>query len=383
MVALDARSGQVLWQEPLDLAHIRDGSVGTMVHGGALVIFGVYTDGHYWQQFFAGDYAARRVTVLSAANGKLLWARPLGYRVCPLIIGDTLHAEPWAFDLRSGEPRTRINPFTGRTEPWQFARPGHHCGCPSASPNCLFFRSFTLGYYDLLQDSGTMHFGGQRPGCWINFIPACGLLLMPEASAGCMCPFPNVCSVAFHPTTQVKGFGYYSATGPTTPVRRLAIHLGAAGDRNDSSGQLWLGYPRPNGPLVLPLKLEVGFCQGGGFVAHNAAYTATNATSDPWLFASAARGLTKLGIPLLQPGDGTSLYRVRLAMNDPDNREPGMRVFDVKLQGRLVSANCDIVKEAGGPNRALVKEFRGVQVTDKLCLELIVIEPTLYGLQLR
>ena len=54
-----------------------------------------------------------------------------------------------------------------------------------------------------------MHFGAQRPGCWINFIPAAGLLLMPEASAGCMCPFPNMCSVAFQRRERIKAVGLY------------------------------------------------------------------------------------------------------------------------------------------------------------------------------
>ena len=94
----------------------------------------------------------------------------------PVVIGDTLHAEPWAYDLRTGQQRTRVHPVTGREEVWQFARPGHHCGCPAASPHSLLFRSLTLGWYDLDNDFGTQHFGGQRPGCWINFIPANGLL---------------------------------------------------------------------------------------------------------------------------------------------------------------------------------------------------------------
>ena len=29
-------------------------------------------------------------------------------------VGDTLHAEPWAYDLRTGKQRTRIHPVTGR-----------------------------------------------------------------------------------------------------------------------------------------------------------------------------------------------------------------------------------------------------------------------------
>ena len=282
MIALDVRSGEVRWRRPLDLADCRGGAIGTMYGDGVLTIFGVYTDGHYWQQYFQGELAGRRVTALAGKDGKLLWSRAAGYQVRPLIVGDKLIAEPLAFDLHTGKPCTRTNPITGAEEPWQFSRPGHHCGCSVASPDCLFFRSYCLGCYDLAGDFGTVHLGGQRPGCWINFIPANGLLLMPEASAGCTCPFPNRCNLAFEPVwppgltdrhslapaatpVRTQGFGCYSASGPATPVRRLAVALGAPGDRNDAAGQLWLGYPRPDGSLILPLDLGVRFCRGGRF----------------------------------------------------------------------------------------------------------------------
>ena len=38
-----------------------------------------------------------------------------------------------------------------------------------------------------------------RPGCWINIVPACGLILIPEASSGCSCPYPLQASMAFMP----------------------------------------------------------------------------------------------------------------------------------------------------------------------------------------
>ena len=369
--ALDAETGDVAWQQPVDLTHCGGGTLAAMYNDGVLVIFGVYLDGHYWQQFFAGEFASRRVTALSGAAGHFLWSQPVGYRVRPVLIGDTLHAEPWAFDLHTGDPKTRVHPVTGQTDRWQFARPGHHCGCPVGSPNCLFFRSYCIGYYDLLGDYGTMHFGAQRPGCWVNTIPAGGLLLVPEASAGCMCPFPNMCSVVFKPTAKNKAYSYYSAPGPMTPVKRLAINLGAAGDRSDSSGNLWLGYPRPGGSLVLQFKVDVAFHSGGSFVQRNSAYTPIAGTDDPWLFTSAARGLRKCVLPLLDRGDGSALYRVRLAFADPDNAESGKRVFDVKLQGKVVLENFDVAEQSGGKDRALFKEFSGIAVDDKLTIELV------------
>jgi len=292
VVALDAYTGQMRWQKPLDLsgcggeAHGRinwtrmAAKLATMYDRGVLVVFGVYLDGHHWAKFFAGHFADRWIAALRGGDGGTLWSRPVGFRVRPLIIGDTLHAEPWKLDLHTGEPKTQAHPITGQPYRWQFARPGHHCGCPSASPHCLFFRSFTLGYYDLVGDFGTIHFGGQRPGCWINAIPAAGLVLVPEASAGCRCSFPNACTIAFQPTRTNKAWGMYSAPASTTPVQRLALNLGMSGDRKDSSGNLWLGYPRPygnpppgypqpGGALVLRFDLQTEFYPGGRFDRHN------------------------------------------------------------------------------------------------------------------
>ena len=379
VVALDLPSGKVRWRQPVDLGFVgRDGTISSMVQDGVLLLFGVYTDGHYWQEFFAGQFAGRKITALDAGTGKLLWSKPLGYRVRPIVIGDVLHAEPWSFDLKTGEPKTRIHPVTGQPDRWQFARPGHHCGNPIGTANCLIFRSLCLGYYDLVRDSGTMHFGAQRPGCWINAIPACGLLLMPEASAGCMCAFPNMCSVAFKPGPSGHAYAYYSAPGPMVPVRRLAIHFGAAGDRQDAAGRLWLGYPRPKGSLVLPLDLKVALLPGGSYVQRSSRYPEVAGTDEGWLFSSAAVGLSTCTIPLLAEGDPPATYRVRLALADPDNDEAGRRVFDVKLQDRLVAEGLDVAKAAGGRNRALFREFSGVRVARDLSIELVpkVSKPT-------
>lgn len=375
VVALDLQTGKPLWQIPLDTRDCGGANLALMSDGRYVVVFGVYLDGHYWKQFFAGEFAGRRVVVLDAKDGKLLWSKSVGYRVRPVLIGDTLHTEPWAFDVRTGEARLRVNPITGVPEPFQFARPGHHCGLPIGTANAMFFRSWCLGYYDLLRDAGTAHFGAQRPGCWINFIPAGGLLLMPEASAGCMCAFPNMCSVAFQPVPADKAFTYFSLWGPTTPVERLGVNFGAAGDRKDDSGKLWLAYPRPGGSLVLSLPVSVTFWPGGTYTQRNSAYTPIAGDPRTWLFASAARGIRQCTIPLLGPGDGAAKYRVRLAFCDPDNDKPGRRVFDVKVQGQTVLKDLDVAREAGASDRALWREIPDVVVRDRLTLEFIPKSP--------
>ncbi|MBM4090507.1 MAG: methyltransferase domain-containing protein [Planctomycetes bacterium] len=375
VVALDARAGNTLWEKPVEVTGATAGaywcSLGAICHRDVLLLFGVFLDGHYWTEFLEGKFGTRRVVAMSCQDGSLLWSKPIGYRVRPVVVGDTLHAEPWAYDLRTGEQRTRIHPVTGREEIWQFARPGHHCGCPAASPHMLLFRSLNLGWYDLGNDFGTQHFGAQRPGCWINFIPANGLLLVPEASSGCMCPFANSCTVVFHGREENRQWAYFSQPGPMTPVKRLALNFGAPGDRKDDAGHLWLGYPRPRGSLVLQLETKLTSYSALSYFDHDPGRLEITGTDKPWLFRSGVRGLRKCSIPVAGPADGRARYTVRLAFAELEHETAGKRVFDVSIQGRLVAENLDVFQEAGGKNRAMVREFPGIEASDKLAVELV------------
>jgi len=187
-------------------------------------------------RFAKGELRWHRVTALSAKNGNMLWSKPMNYMVRPVIVGNTIIIEPRACDLRTGKIKTRIHPITGKTVPWEYLRPGHTCAATSASPTCLFYRSYNAAFYDLAGDRGITYFGAIRPGCWINMIPANGLVLFPEASAGCTCSFPLRTSVVLEPAKPaVTGdWTVFVSQGSITPVKRLGINLGAPGDRGDS-----------------------------------------------------------------------------------------------------------------------------------------------------
>ena len=114
-----------------------------------------------------------------------MWSRPLNYLRRPVIVGDTILIEPRACNLYTGEVQTRVHPITGADSTWEFVRPGHCCSVTSACPSMFFLRGSFMWYYDMEQDQGMLPFGGIRPGCWINIVPANGLVLFPEASAGC------------------------------------------------------------------------------------------------------------------------------------------------------------------------------------------------------
>ena len=81
---------------------------------------------------------------------------------------------------------------------------GGGCGALSASANALYFRSRNPTAY--LPSTGKFKkiTTVSRPGCWINAIPAGGMLLIPEASSGCTCAFPIQCSLAFAPRSKPK-----------------------------------------------------------------------------------------------------------------------------------------------------------------------------------
>lgn len=63
----------------------------------------------------------------------------------------------------------------------------------------------------------------------------------------------------------------------------------------------------------------------------------------------------------------------------------GQRVFSVKIQGQVVLKDLDVMKEAGGFGKALVKEMRGVEVKDgKLTVEFVkqVQNPEVNGIEI-
>jgi outer membrane protein assembly factor BamB len=373
-VALDRRTGQKLWERPVDVTDTTNVSAGgggltLMYADGHVVLCGANANGHYWKQFLEGEFEKRKLVVLDASDGTELWSKNANYMNRPAVIGSEIYAEPWAFDLHTGQPKTRPHPLTGQPSEWRFSRPGHHCGVITATPNMMFFRSGFIGYYDLYNDSGTRHFAGQRLGCWINAIPGNGLVMIPEASAGCVCQFSIASTVVMEPKTENKSWGIFSAVGPSTPVKRIGINFGAPGDRKDSAGREWLGFPRPSSRERLEFVFDIKpqLAAGGGWYSRNVDSIEMTGTDTPWLYTSGGRGLASFELPLIGPGESPAKYTVRLhfAALPSDPAAP----LDVRLQGEQVGTAIDIEAESGR-NQAVVKEFSGIPVNDKLLVEL-------------
>ena len=82
--------------------------------------------------------------------------------------------------------------------------------------------------------------------------------------------------------------------------------------------------------------------------------------------ASGVQGVEGVAITLLPEGTAARNYTVRFHFAEPDDLKPGERVFDVTVQGRRVLDDLDIVKEAGRPRTAVVRELHGVRVNGEL-----------------
>lgn len=379
-VALDAATGKELWSTPVDVTDcseigIGGGKLTMMYHDGVLILCGANANGHFWKQFVAGEFSRRRLVALYAQDGYKMWAKDANYRHRPLIVGDRVIAEPWAFDLKSGVQKTRQHPLTGEAVPWSFMRPGHHCGAVAACDHMLLFRSGYTGFFDLSSDAGTRHFAGHRPGCWINAIPASGLVVIPEASAGCVCMFSIASTIVMEPREARRPWSLYSGVGATTPVKQMSLNLGAPGDRRDKQGKLWLAYPRPTPnpsletSLDLKLQFETEFEPGGGFFTLDGDVSERSLSEWAWIVSSGARAIKRLVLPLRGPNDGPDTYNLRFVFASAAGDKPGQRVFDVRAGGELVCQGVDVAAQAGSAGGFVVREVKNISVADKLVIE--------------
>ncbi len=300
-----------------------------------------------------------------AKSGNVLWSSTT-FTGPAMIHHDTILMQGTGCDLLTGTPRLREHPLSGEPVEWTWTR-NYGCNTPLASEHLLTFRSGAAGYLDLCNDGGTGNFGGFRSSCTNNLIVAGGVLTAPDYTRTCVCSYQNQTSLALVHTPEVETWTSFGSQTAKQPVRRVGINLGAPGDRKAEDGTLWLEYPSVGGSsptvavTITPEKPE-------WFRRHSSQIAGPGLA---WVAASGAKGLTSLKIQLGTSDNQPRQYRVRLHFAEPDDVRPGDRTFDVHLQGKPALTSLDVVKESEGRNRALVKEFAGVQVGDNLVIELI------------
>jgi hypothetical protein len=178
LICLDALTGKCLWE-------IREGIFGTVMllsekHDALLMAYQP-------TRFKLDSEVGGRMAAFRASDGRKLWVSTDKYQSRPLINDRAIYAEPGKWDL-----------LTGESQPFEFKR-SYGCGILAAAQRLLVFRSATIGYVDLEKNTGTENYGGIRPGCWVNAIPAGGLVLLGEAASGCTCSYLNQAAIALQP----------------------------------------------------------------------------------------------------------------------------------------------------------------------------------------
>jgi hypothetical protein len=342
-----------------------------------LLLGGANANGHYWKQFVAGEFSRRRLVALDAYDGFKLWAKDANYRHRPIIIGKQVLAEPWMFDLKTGEQQTRVHPITGESVPWSIMRTGHHCGMLTGSESgMLLFRSGSTGFFDLNADEGVRHFAGHRLGCWINAIVANGLVMIPEASAGCVCQFSIASTIVMEPREVRRPWTIYSAVGAQTPVKHLAVNLGAPGDRKDALGTVWFSYPRhpayQETSLDVKLNLQPKFDTGGGYRTASERDRLPTGVESPWVYTSWADGLQQLTLPLLGERDEPASYTIRLHFANVRPQPQEAVTFDVLLNGERAVTDLTLPAASGeGAWQQTVREIPQVRVQKDVVVELV------------
>ena len=149
-------------------------------------------------------------------------------------------------------------------------------------------------------------------------------------------------------------------------MKRVGINLGAPGDRRADDGTLWLDYPSVGGPSPdIPIEIRPAAVE---WFRHHSSSVAGNGLR--WVAASGCKGLNRITLTLAPEGSEERRYTVRLHFSEPDEVKAGDRVFNVSVQGREALHEFDIVKEAGGPRRVVVRDFNAVNVGQVLTVGL-------------
>ncbi len=202
LTALDTVTGEKRYEQPVTLPyhHIMylNSLSGVLVLSGSYneedkVFYGLYafeteTGTPLWEQRFrARDVRCTDFAGQGGSHGEQ-WQHPV-------LVNGTVYSRPHAFDLATGEQKD-----------YTVFRGGHGCGGLTGSQHYLYGRGSNPRMYPLetKETEGIRLTHVSRPGCWLNIIPAGGLILIPESSSGCTCAYPLQTSFAFIPKTAAE-----------------------------------------------------------------------------------------------------------------------------------------------------------------------------------
>ncbi|MEA2012932.1 MAG: PQQ-binding-like beta-propeller repeat protein [Verrucomicrobiota bacterium] len=191
LVALDIKTGEIRWKQKMDLPYTNiiflNYSAGVLVASGSynveknvkyeLVAYSAQDGSFKWR-----SDSSLRGAKIKGAHGEQ-WQHPA-------IVDGGIFLQGHVIDLQTGKPKQ------GR-KAWY--RSGGGCGTIACSAEFSFQRYNHPTQKNLKTGVLSKLTLETRPGCWINMIPAGGMVLIPEASSGCTCAYSIQASIAMAP----------------------------------------------------------------------------------------------------------------------------------------------------------------------------------------
>lgn len=372
--AIDLETGKLVWKQETDF-------IGTwMSYGGTKDVVLMSNKSS--------------IMAINGRNGEELWKQTsegVGFRGHPESLWDRVivwndrlldqRGPGLAWDLTTGKRVPRIHPVTKEETPWEFTKSGHHCNYAIASPHLMTFRAGDAGFCDI-ESGNTSRLKGFRSGCRNSLIPANGVLNAPNMAHGCVCGYSLFTSLALVnlPQTEVWSYSALKFDPKKDAVRRIGINFGAPGDRQDESGTLWVDYPNKGGTSpAIPMTVKADSPRY--FRRHSSLLDGDGVN---WVAGSGVEGATSITLTLSATEPKTpQSYTVRLHFAEPDDAQPGERVFDIALQDKPMAENVDIARESDGKTSAVVREFTNVAAGRSLKVDLTARQgrPVLSGIE--
>ena len=171
MVALDVKTGEKRWEQPLDL------------EDGVVVFFMVYTDNTLTiTSSHTGKYF---LYAFDTEAGKPLWdathAWPNGdhggHMQHQAIARNTVFVEPHGYDLRTGRTGLRAD---------RQARGLRHGRRDEALADLSWGVAPRVAMWGMDEQKAST-WTNLRPSCWLSIVPANGMIMAPEGGGGCSC----------------------------------------------------------------------------------------------------------------------------------------------------------------------------------------------------
>jgi outer membrane protein assembly factor BamB len=221
LVALNAETGLLLWEKPLDFKATT--VLYLSAQDGKLILSGAYHTGpladiaptESASSALAGQLKVTQDDIkntlinyiyraVDAKDGQTLWTTAYtsdssigaqhNYNVShPVITSEAVWGAP-------GEQyATRVDMKTGALKEYKNIQRQKGCATPTGSARAMFYRSMAIASFDFETEKQFYISTVNRPSCWMNILPAGGVVQMPEYSIGCNCAFPLQTSIVLVP----------------------------------------------------------------------------------------------------------------------------------------------------------------------------------------